>query len=111
TMALRRLRTTYYAAAVSRASGKAVAWTSLFLNKRPRTHASQQTTIVDPEHRGRRLGLTVKLANLEAARKEEPELRYVFTENAEVNSHINAINGSLGFEVCDVLTTFENQLP
>lgn len=110
TMALRRLRTTYYAAALSRETGKAVAWTSLLLNKRPRTHATQQATIVDPQHRGHRLGLAVKLANLDAAREKEPELRYVLTENAEENPHINAINGSLGFEICDVLTTFEDKL-
>lgn len=106
-MSLRRKKTVYFAAARHLDSGRLVAWTGMALQQRPRTHAMQQTTIVDPRHRGHRLGLAVKLANVAAARADEPRLRYIHTQNAESNSHMVAINDAMGFEACDVAVNYQ----
>ena len=53
------------------ASGRLVAFTELLLSPDAPRQAWQLVTLVHPEHRGHRLGLAVKLANLEvlAARR------------------------------------------
>ncbi len=56
-------------------------------------------TIVHPEHRGHRLGLAVKLANLEALAEEAPAVRRIVTGNAAVNAPMIAVNDMMGFEV------------
>jgi GNAT superfamily N-acetyltransferase len=53
----------YQAAARHDASGALAAWTMLALDADVSDHAWQQTTIVDPDHRGHRLGLLVKVEN------------------------------------------------
>lgn len=110
-MGIKRLRTLYYAAARHKPSGILAAYTGFLLPQSPRTHAWQITTVVADDHRGHRLGLLVKLANIAAARKTEPDLRYIDTNNAESNAHMIAVNDALGFELCDAdveyLATFE----
>jgi GNAT superfamily N-acetyltransferase len=59
--------------------------------------AFQWTTIVAPEHRGRRLGLMLKAANLRLLRQEMPGIERVVTWNAESNKHMIVINETLGF--------------
>lgn len=100
-------RTFYYTAAVHAATGFVAASTGMLFRLRPRDIGSQQTTIVDPDHRGRRLGVLVKLANLAYVRANEPELRFVDTYNAEDNTHMNAINDALGFVACDMHVEFQ----
>ncbi|SCE74967.1 Acetyltransferase (GNAT) family protein [Micromonospora viridifaciens] len=87
----------YSAGAVHEASGRLVAWSFLSLDANTTWHAWQQITIVDPDHRGHRLGLLVKIENLEHALAHEPELRAVDTYNAAENGHMIAINERLGF--------------
>jgi hypothetical protein len=50
------------------------------------------------EHRGNRLGLLIKAANLRAARQRWPTARSVLTWNAVENRHMLAINTLLGFK-------------
>jgi GNAT superfamily N-acetyltransferase len=57
----------------------------------------QWSTIVAGEHRGHRLGMLMKVANLRQLRTELPFVRYLNTWNAEENSHMVAINEALGF--------------
>ena len=59
--------------------------------------AFQWTTIVAPEHRGNRLGMFLKAANLRLLRQEMPGIERVVTWNAESNKHMIAINEALGF--------------
>ena len=73
-------------------------------------HAHNWDTLVAPEHRGRRLGLRVKLANLALARARHPELRAVDTYNAASNSHMIAINEAMGFRARDLLGEWELDL-
>ena len=57
-----------------------------------RADVSQWGTFVHREHRGRRLGLAVKAANLRAVQAAHPEMRRVVTQNAETNDWMVAIN-------------------
>jgi GNAT superfamily N-acetyltransferase len=57
----------------------------------------QWSTIVADEHRGHRLGMLMKVANLRQLRAELPFVRYLNTWNAEENSQMVAINEALGF--------------
>ena len=85
-------------AALHRASGVLAAYT--VLNWRPEVPATmiQQDTLVSAEHRGHRLGMLVKLANLRLAQRRWPAARSVLTWNASENQHMLAINISLGFK-------------
>ncbi|WP_406601139.1 GNAT family N-acetyltransferase [Micromonospora yasonensis] len=87
----------YNAGAVHEASGRLVAWSQLSLEASSVQHAWQQITIVDPAHRGHRLGLLCKAENLEHTLSHEPGLRVIDTYNAAENTHMIAINEQLGF--------------
>ena len=63
--------------------------------------AFQQITAVAKEHRGHRLGLLVKVANLEQLISDDPSTRRVLTGNAGANRYMIAINEMLGFRVSD----------
>ncbi|MEV4760896.1 GNAT family N-acetyltransferase [Micromonospora sp. NPDC049559] len=96
-----RGRRTYHCGARHDASGRLVAWTMLEFDAAPVWHAYQQITIVDPEHRGHRLGALVKIENLRYALTHEPDLRVIDTWNAAVNDHMISINEALGFRPVD----------
>lgn len=57
----------------------------------------QHDTLVLKEHRGKRLGMLVKTANLQRLAAERPSVRRIGTWNAEENSYMLAINVALGF--------------
>ena len=57
----------------------------------------QDDTLVIKEHRGKRLGMLVKTANLQRLAAERPSVRRVGTWNAEENSYMLSINVALGF--------------
>jgi GNAT superfamily N-acetyltransferase len=63
--------------------------------------AFQQITAVSREHRGHRLGLLVKVANLAQLTSDDPNVRRILTGNAGANRHMIAINEMLGFHVSD----------
>lgn len=90
-------RTTLVTAAVS-TDGRVAGYTELSL---PAESASafQWDTIVLKEHRGHRLGMRVKLANLVLLGRVAPDRTDVYTWNADENEHMLAINVALGFTV------------
>ena len=78
--------------------GEVVAYTELSVPTGDgKRQAYQWGTLVDPHHRGRRLGLAVKVANHRLLQERMPELEEVLTFNAEVNDHMIAVNEALGF--------------
>jgi GNAT superfamily N-acetyltransferase len=90
-----RIRLT--AAALHVPSGRLVAYSQLSL---PPTHdrsVDQGNTIVLGEHRGHRLGMLVKLANLVALQHAYPGYPSITTYNAEENRHMLSVNEALGF--------------
>ncbi len=57
----------------------------------------QSGTLVLAEHRGRGLGVAMKVANHRALRARFPECRILVTGNAGVNAAMNAVNDRLGY--------------
>jgi GNAT superfamily N-acetyltransferase len=101
---------TYNSAIRHNASGRIVAWTALGLEHSVPEHAWQFITLVDPPHRGHRLGTIVKIANLRYAMAGEPGLRAVDTWNAAVNGHMISINEALGFRPVDCLVNWQRDI-
>ncbi|GAB2606267.1 N-acetyltransferase [Paractinoplanes abujensis] len=89
------------------ATGRIVARTKLAFESDDDAYARQRITIVEPAHRGRRLGLIVKAANHAYARDGEPALRVVEAWNAEDNTPMRAVNAMLGFEPVDRWSVFQ----
>jgi GNAT superfamily N-acetyltransferase len=81
------------------ASGRLVACTELSIGAESPGQAWQMLTVVQPEHRGHRLGLAVKLANLDLLASQAPAVRVIVTGNAAVNGPMIAVNDMMGFEV------------
>jgi GNAT superfamily N-acetyltransferase len=63
----------------------------------PDAFVDQFDTIVLPEHRGHRLGMLVKAANLLQVRRAAPTATSIVTWNAAENRHMLAVNEALGF--------------
>jgi GNAT superfamily N-acetyltransferase len=80
-------------------SGQFVAMTELLIADDTPAQAWQMITVVHPDHRGHRLGLAVKLANLDFLAELAPAVRIVQTGNASVNEPMIAVNDMMGFEV------------
>ena len=62
------------------------------------------------EHRGHRLGLAVKLANVDALGAIFPSVRLIETANAQENAPMIAVNEMMGFEVAADTTLWEKTL-
>lgn len=92
-----RGRTAYHSGVVHEESGKLVAWTTLQVQDVEPGHAWQQITIVDPVHRGHRLGALVKVENYRFFRENEPDVTVIDTFNAHENSYMISINEEMGF--------------
>lgn len=82
-------------------SGRLVAWTTLNMGATVRWHAFQHITIVEPRHRGHRLGAIVKVENLRWFLAEQPQVTAIDTWNAAVNDHMISINEAMGFRPVD----------
>jgi GNAT superfamily N-acetyltransferase len=85
------------AAARDRTSGELVAFTELDVPPEPGRPVNQWATLVLDSHRGKRLGLAIKLENLRQLMDDFPGHPSVTTINAEENSHMIAVNRSVGF--------------
>ena len=78
-------------------TGTVVAYTNFGVNTEGSPRAYQWGTLVRREHRGHRLGLAVKVANLRLLQAARPDLGQVVTWNAEVNTHMIGVNEEMGF--------------
>lgn len=84
-------------AALHAATGDVVAYTELDWQTGHPAGALQDDTIVRADHRGHRLGLLIKAANLRRLAEANPRARRVHTWNANENDYMLAINQALGF--------------
>ncbi|MFY1674870.1 GNAT family N-acetyltransferase [Plantactinospora sp. WMMB334] len=100
----------YSSAARHDATGRLVAWTAISMNEGCDWHAFQQITLVEPGHRGHRLGTVIKIDNLRHIREHEPALRVIDTFNAASNDYMISINEALGFRAVAGLNTWQATL-
>lgn len=100
----RRINRTVYSSLAVR-DGRVAAHTELSITG-DNDEAFQWSTLVHPHHRGHRLGLAVKVANVRAVQAGHPQVRRISTTNAETNAWMVAVNDRLGFEPVAVAPTF-----
>ena len=74
---------------------------------RPSHDVWQWGTLVNRNHRGHRLGMAVKVRNLEQLAAASSGRVRVLTCNAETNRHMVDINVRLGFEAIEVCPMME----
>lgn len=96
-------RTALWTAAIERATGAVVAHTMLACPDGLPEVAFQEDTLVRAEHRGHRLGMRVKAANLRHLAAQRPSVRRIHTWNADENHWMLAINRDLGFRPTSVM--------
>jgi GNAT superfamily N-acetyltransferase len=82
---------------VDEATGKAVGFTELDVSAESSRPAEQMDTLVLREHRGHRLGMLLKLANLRELAARFPACALVETINAEENRPMLEVNETIGF--------------
>ena len=95
-MTARRNRA-YTTAARHDASGGVVGTTMLTVADGVDGFAGQWQTIVEPEHRGHRLGMLLKVANLRYLQQHEPAVSFIDTWNADSNAPMLRVNVEMGF--------------
>jgi GNAT superfamily N-acetyltransferase len=98
------------ALAVHRATGVVAAYNDLLLTKGDPGLVFQWGTLVLPEHRGHRLGMAVKVANLHALARVDPGRKTIRTCNDEQNPWMVRINEDLGFEKIEEMLELKKQL-
>jgi GNAT superfamily N-acetyltransferase len=99
-------RTRFSTVAIS-GTGHVVAYTDLMLSPPPSPDVWQWGTLVDRDHRGHRLGMAVKVRNLQQMAAADTGRVRVLTSNAETNRWMVDINIRLGFEAVEVCPMFE----
>jgi GNAT superfamily N-acetyltransferase len=95
---IERGRQHFVVAAREDRSGRVIGYTDLGVPSGGATVGYQWDTIVHADHRGHRLGLLLKLANLAELRRQLPDVRYLNTWNSDDNAHMVAVNELLGFQ-------------
>lgn len=103
-------RRVLFSAARERSSGELVAYTDIVLQQDPDVSPDQRDTLVLREHRGHRLGLLVKIANLRRLSEARPASRRIKTFNADENGPMRSINEALGFVPAMVSGVWQRRL-
>lgn len=83
--------------AIHNATGEPAGLSAIYLHQAYPHRPEQWVTAVAGPHRGHRLGLLIKVANLELLARVEPAARHLDTWNAGENGYMLAINEQLGF--------------
>jgi hypothetical protein len=86
--------------------GTVAAQSTLAIPLNDGTDVWQWGTFVHREHRGHRLGLATKAANLRALQTTYPDKRRIVTQNAETNDFMVSINVLMGFELVEASAEF-----
>lgn len=90
-------RTPLTTAVVHEATGQLAGFTVLEVPAESSRPVEQVDTLVLQNHRGKRLGMLLKLRNLAALATSFPERDFVETMNAEDNRHMLEVNEAIGF--------------
>lgn len=105
-----RGRTRIATAVVHEGTGAVAGQTDLAVNSARPEVAYQWDTIVDPDHRGHRLGMVLKTWNLQLLVDRVPEVQVINTWNAGSNSFMISVNEELGFRPMDRWTEWQLDL-
>ena len=92
-------RRMYRLVARHRGTGELAGQTVVVIPARQPWFAHQLDTSVVRAHRGRRLGLALKIAMVRELVQSEPQVRTLETWNAASNDHMIAVNEALGYRV------------
>ncbi len=84
--------------------------TEIGVNEHAAHRGFQSGTLVVPEHRGRALGMTMKLANQRQLRVLFPACKVLMTGNAGVNAAMNAVNDRLGYRLVETCVELQKAL-
>lgn len=110
-VAIAQGRRTVVTAVEEIASGALVGLTTIsVLGLRPDV-VFQDDTVVLAEHRGNKLGLLIKLANMERLSEQFPDARVLYTWNAPENRYLLTVNQKLGFTTAGVTGLWQKELP
>lgn len=90
-------RSRFVAAAEHVSTGRLAGFTVLSVPRQPERSVAQYATLVLREHRGHRLGMLLKVANLVQLEEHSGGHPSVTTFNAEENRHMLSVNEALGF--------------
>ena len=108
---LERQGRTLYATIAIAPDGTVAAHTQAVVTKHDPSRGSQWDTLVLTEHRGHRLGLALKVANLRALQAAHPEVTRIDTWNAEENGPMVAVNEELGYRIFEYNQGWQRTLP
>lgn len=106
----KRGRIRYNVALQHEETGRVAAWTFIVTAPHHLERGFQGITIVDPDHRGKRLGTVGKLELHRYVRAEAPALADVDTWNADSNSYMIKINEQIGYRVVDSWVDFQGEV-
>jgi GNAT superfamily N-acetyltransferase len=104
-------RRTSYATVALDADGQVVAYTQIAVSSDGTGKAYQGGTLVRRDHRGHRLGLAVKAANLRLLHDTGlGDITQLVTYNAASNEHMVGVNDRLGFRPVEWAGEFQKRL-
>ncbi len=90
--------------------GRLAAYTQMGGNRESPERLYQYDTFVRPEHRGRGLGIAVKIPNLRSLQAQLDHPAVLHTWNAPENAPMIAVNEKLGFRATDQRVALELEL-
>lgn len=93
-----------------RPSGELAGHTVVLVDTDQPTIAEQHDTSVVQAHRGHRLGLLLKADMLVWLAEDEPQLERIYTDNAESNRYMIAVNERLGYRPMGRRPEFQRRL-
>ena len=92
-----------------RPTGAPAGHTVVVVDAEQPAYAEQHDTSVVRAHRGHRLGLLLKAEMMLWLAEEEPQLERVYTNNAESNRHMIAVNDRLGYRPLGRILQFQRR--
>ncbi|GAA1269061.1 GNAT family N-acetyltransferase [Arthrobacter pascens] len=93
------------------ATGTLVGLTTISVLAQRQDVVFQDDTVVLQEHRGNKLGLLIKVANMERLTEQFPDARVIYTWNAPENRYLLTVNRQLGFTTAGVTGIWQKELP
>jgi GNAT superfamily N-acetyltransferase len=105
-----RRMTSHRVVARHRANGEMAGFTAVAVEDDRKHLGFQEDTAVVGAHRGRRLGLRLKIEMLRLLREQEPAIVQIDTWNAVSNAHMIAVNDALGCVVVALGAEFQRDL-